>query len=147
MPSRYREPAAVSIGARPGRYRGGMRRFPWILAAAIDLALIVLFAAIGMANHHGAVLPGLVIVAWPFVVGAAIGWIASMAWKAPAGPVRSGIAIWLLAVALGMTLRVLTGGGFAWSFLIVTALVLGAFLVGWRAIAALVARMRARDRL
>jgi len=120
-----------------------MRRFPWILAAAIDLALIVLFAAIGMVNHHGAVLPGLVIVAWPFVVGAAIGWIVSMAWKAPAGPVRSGIAIWLLAVALGMTLRVLTGGGFAWSFLIVTALVLGAFLVGWRAIVALVVRIRA----
>lgn len=123
-----------------------MRRFPWILAAAIDLVLIIVFAAIGMANHHGAILPGLVIVAWPFVVGAAIGWLASLAWKAPAKPVRSGLAIWILAVVAGMVLRVATGGGFAWSFFLVTALVLGAFLVGWRAIVALVVRIRAKQR-
>jgi len=123
-----------------------MRRFPWILAAGIDLALIALFAAVGMANHHGAILPGLVIVAWPFVAGAAIGWLVSLAWRAPAKPVRSGLAIWILAVVAGMVLRVVTGGGFAWSFLIVTALVLGAFLVGWRAIVALVVRIRASDR-
>ncbi|MGO1839714.1 MAG: DUF3054 domain-containing protein [Candidatus Microbacterium stercoravium] len=146
MPSRYRLPAAVSLGAGPGRYRGRMRRFPWILAAAIDLVLIIVFAAIGMANHHGAILPGLVIVAWPFVVGAAIGWLASLAWKAPAKPVRSGLAIWILAVVAGMVLRVATGGGFAWSFFLVTALVLGAFLVGWRAIVALVVRIRAKQR-
>ena len=121
-----------------------MRRFPWILAAVIDLVLIVVFAAIGMANHHGAILPGLVIVAWPIVAGAAIGWLGSLARKAPARPRRSGGPLWLLAVGAGMILRVLTGGGFAWSFLIVTLLVLGAFLVGWRAIAALVARSRAR---
>lgn len=120
-----------------------MRRFPWILAAIIDLVLIVLFAAIGMANHHGAILPGLLVVAWPFVAGAAIGWLASLAWKAPARPLRSGVPIWLLAAGAGMVLRVLTGGGFAWSFLTVTVLVLGAFLIGWRAIAALVIRARA----
>lgn len=120
-----------------------MRRFPWILAAIIDLVLIVTFAAIGMANHHGEIFPGLLIVAWPFVAGAAIGWLVIRAWKAPARPLRSGIPIWILAAGAGMILRVATGGGFAWSFLIVTVLVLGAFLVGWRAIAALVNRARA----
>ena len=146
MPSRYRLPAAVSLGAGPGRYRGRMRRFPGILAAAIDLVLIIVFAAIGMTNHHGSILPGLVIVAWPFVAGAAIGWLASRAWRAPAKPVRSGLVIWILAVVAGMALRVATGGGFAWSFFLVTAFVLGAFLVGWRAIVALVVRIRAKQR-
>lgn len=121
-------------------------RFPWILAAAIDAVLIVAFAAIGMANHEGGfTAAGLLSVAWPFVVGAGIGWAACLAWRAPAAPLRTGLAVWILAVALGMVLRVATGGGFALSFLVVTAVVLGAFLVGWRGIAALVARIRRRE--
>ncbi|WP_231916123.1 DUF3054 domain-containing protein [Microbacterium karelineae] len=121
------------------------RPFPWILAAVIDALLIVVFAAIGMANHEGGFTPaGLAGVAWPFLLGAAIGWAACRAWRTPAAPLRTGIPVWILAVALGMVLRVATGGGFAWSFLIVTALALGAFLVGWRAIAALAARIRRR---
>jgi hypothetical protein len=40
--------------------------------------------------------------------------------------------VWLVTVVLGLVLRVVTGGGFAWSFALVTLLVLGTFLVGWR---------------
>lgn len=127
------------------RYAGRMSaRFPWLLAAVIDLLLVVAFAAIGMANHGEAVLPGLAVVAWPFVAGAAIGWLVSLGWRAPAKPLRTGVPVWVFAVAVGMGLRVLTGGGYATSFLIVTAIVLAVFLVGWRAIAHIVALARAR---
>ncbi|WP_232527933.1 DUF3054 domain-containing protein [Microbacterium suaedae] len=123
------------------------RPFPWILAAVLDVVLIVAFAAIGMVNHEGGfTVPGLVGVAWPFLVGAGVGWIVCLAWRVPAAPLRVGLPVWILAVALGMGLRVVTGGGFAVSFLLVTAVVLAAFLVGWRAIAALVARIRDRRR-
>jgi hypothetical protein len=40
--------------------------------------------------------------------------------------------VWLVTVVLGLVLRVVTGGGFAWSFGVVTLIVLGVFLVGWR---------------
>lgn len=119
-------------------------RFPWALAALIDLVLVVVFAAIGMANHGEAVLPGLFVVAWPFVAGAVIGWLVGLAWKAPVKPLRTGIPVWIAAAGVGMVLRVLTGGGFAVSFLIVTAIVLGVFLVGWRALATLIGRARSR---
>ena len=38
----------------------------------------------------------------------------------------------VIRVVLGLALRVAAGGGFAWSFGLVTLLVLGLFLVGWR---------------
>jgi hypothetical protein len=50
--------------------------------------------------------------------------------------------VWILAAGGGMILRVATGGGFAVAFLVVTLIVLAIFLVGWRAIAALVAALR-----
>ncbi|WP_221586130.1 DUF3054 domain-containing protein [Microbacterium sp. G2-8] len=122
------------------------RSFPWILALAIDVALVVAFAAIGMRSHHGGFTAlGLLETAWPFLVGALLGWLVARAWRRPAR-LGTGLLIWFVAAAGGMALRVATGGGFAWSFLIVTLVVLAALLIGWRAIAALVARIRARPR-
>jgi len=40
--------------------------------------------------------------------------------------------VWPVTVGLGLALRVATGGGFAWAFGLVTFVVLGLFLVGWR---------------
>jgi hypothetical protein len=40
--------------------------------------------------------------------------------------------VWLTTVVLGLVVRVLAGGGFAWSFGVVTLVVLGVFLMGWR---------------
>lgn len=121
-----------------------MRRHPWI-PALIDLVLVVAFAAIGMSSHEESVSAAtLLTVAWPFVVGGAIGWLVCLAWKNPAAPLRTGIPVWILAAGGGMVLRVATGGGFAVPFLIVTLIVLAVFLIGWRAIAALVTRIRAR---
>jgi len=121
-----------------------MRTRPWI-PALIDLVLIVAFAGIGMSSHEESVNAAtLVSVAWPFVVGGAVGWLVSLAWRNPAAPLRTGVPVWILAAGGGMALRVLTGGGFAVPFLIVTLVVLAVFLIGWRAIAALVSRIRGR---
>lgn len=123
-----------------------MRRFPWTLAALLDVAVIVGFAAAGISTHSGDILADLLRVAWPFAVGAALGWLVSIAWKAPAAPVRAGATVWFFAVGCGMILRVATGGGFAWSFFLVTALVLLAGIVGWRLLVAGLDRILARRR-
>ena len=121
-----------------------MRTRPWI-PALIDLVLIVAFAGIGMSSHEESVNAAtLMSVAWPFVAGGAVGWLVSLAWRNPAAPLRTGVPVWILAAGGGMALRVLTGGGFAVPFLIVTLVVLAVFLIGWRAIAALVSRIRGR---
>lgn len=106
------------------------------MAAVLDIALIVAFAAIGRASHSEAqpVLESLT-VAWPFLAGAAVGWAIALG---PLGRLPSsllaGVPVWLGSVAVGMVLRVLTGRGIALSFVIVATLVLGFFLLGWRAI-------------
>jgi len=116
----------------------------WWIALVLDAVLVVVFAAIGMAQHGEAVLPAaLAGVAWPFLAALALGWLVSLAWRAPARPVRTGLAVWVVTVAVGMLLRAVTGGGTALAFVIVATVVLGLFLVGWRVIAAIVRRTRA----
>lgn len=118
-----------------------------VVAAVVDLALVLLFVAIGRRSHdEGDALAGFAVTAWPFVAGAAVGWAASLGWRRPLAVWPTGVVVWLAAVVLGMLLRVASGQGVQLSFVIVTAIVLGVFLVGWRAIAALVRRLRARRR-
>jgi hypothetical protein len=112
-------------------------------AAALDAAAVLLFAGIGRASHTEGVSPlGVVLTAWPFVAGAALGWAA--AWsgyrRPPLSPLH-GIPVWLGAVGLGMALRALTGHGVAPAFVLVASAALGLLLLGWRAAATrLVAR-------
>lgn len=120
---------------------------PLVLAGVLDAALVLLFAAVGRHSHaeSGAVL-GVLTTAWPFLAGAAVGWLVSGVgrWADPR-TLRGGIPVWAGAVAVGMLLRVVTGRGTAVSFVIVATVVLGIFLLGWRAVAArLVARRVAR---
>lgn len=112
------------------------------VAAVLDAALVVVFAAIGRASHHEDVLSGLWITAWPFLAGLAIGWAVSLAWRAPLAPVRTGLPVWALTVTAGMVLRAVSGQGVQVAFVIVAAVVLAVFLVGWRGIARLVVRRR-----
>jgi hypothetical protein len=111
-------------------------------AALVDAALVVAFAATGRASHDSDVLAGLWMTAWPFLAGAAVGWLVSRAWRAPAAPVRVGIPVWISALVIGMLLRALSGQGIALPFVMVAAAVLGVLLVGWRLVAALVRRLR-----
>ncbi|QBE47903.1 DUF3054 domain-containing protein [Leucobacter triazinivorans] len=112
-------------------------------AAVCDALLVTLFAGIGRSEHErAATLAGLLETAWPFLAGLAIAWCATFAWRRPLSVMRTGIPLWIGSVAIGMVLRALTGAGTALPFVIVATLTLGAFLLGWRALAALIARLR-----
>jgi hypothetical protein len=102
-------------------------------ALTADALFVLLFATIGRVSHaEGVTLGGVVHVAWPFLVALLVGWaVARRRTGWPTGMTGSTL-VWLTTAALGLVLRVLTGGGFAWSFGLVTLLVLGLFLVGWR---------------
>lgn len=116
-------------------------------AALLDAAFVVVFAAIGRASHAEDVLGGLAVTAWPFLVALAAGWAVALAWRAPAAPLRTGMPVWALTVVGGMLLRAVSGQGVQVAFVIVASLVLGLFLIGWRAVAMLVRRARSRRRV
>ncbi|MFD3449053.1 DUF3054 domain-containing protein [Microbacteriaceae bacterium 4G12] len=112
-------------------------------AAVFDLVSVILFVLVGRVSHGEAVDAGGVLsTAWPFLVGLAIGWIASRAWRRPYGVVRPGLIVWASTVVLGVLLRFVTGVGAETSFIVVTAIVLGLLLVGWRTVATLLSRRR-----
>ena len=114
-----------------------------IMAAALsDAVLILVFAAIGRDTHQRAdVVTGVFLTAWPFLAGAALGWLAARAWRRPLS-IQSGVAIWLGAVAGGMVLRAVTGQTVVLAFVIVALLSLGLVLLGYRALVALAGRLR-----
>lgn len=115
---------------------------PAIAAALLDAFLILLFAAIGRdAHQRGEIVTGVLLTAWPFLAGAALAWLGARAWRRPFSTV-SAVVIWLGTVAGGMILRAVTGQTVVVAFVIVALLSLGLFLVGYRALVALVRRRR-----
>ncbi|TQF69129.1 DUF3054 domain-containing protein [Rhodococcus spelaei] len=109
----------------------------------VDIVLVIVFCAIGRRSHDEAnAVAGLVSTAWPFLGGLAIGWAANEGLyrnkSLPASVIPAGVIIWICTVAGGMILRVIGGQGTAFSFIIVATCVLALFLLGWRAIYALV---------
>ncbi|MDU0347002.1 DUF3054 domain-containing protein [Microbacterium sp. KSW2-29] len=121
------------------------RRSPAI-ALVVDLVLVIVFAAIGRATHDGDVLgpfgSGLATTAWPFLAALLVGWLVTRAWRGPLAIVRTGLPVWAVTVILGMVLRALSGQGVAVAFVIVAAITLALFLLGWRALARLATRGR-----
>lgn len=114
-----------------------------LLALAADAILVTVFAAIGRASHdEGISLWGVSMTALPFLLALAVGWVVSLAGRAPLAPLRAGVPVWLVTVIGGMLLRTLLGQGTALPFVIVATLTLLLLLVGWRAVAALVRRRR-----
>ncbi|MHC6230880.1 DUF3054 domain-containing protein [Arthrobacter sp. MMS24-T111] len=116
-----------------------------ILAAAADLILILAFAAIGRdAHHREEPVLGVWLTAWPFLAGAAAGWMAARAWRNPLSAVRAGVPVWLGSLIGGMVLRALTAQTVVLPFIIVATLALAVFLVGYRLLLSGVARLRRR---
>ena len=116
-----------------------------IVAFLVDVLLVVVFAAAGRASHDEAnPVLGALLTAWPFLVGTAVGWIVvrglRKSWPLEVGP---GITVWFSTVLIGMALRQATGHGTATSFVLVAAVVLAVFLIGWRGLATLLLRTRA----
>ncbi len=109
----------------------------WVAGLA-DLCCVLLFVVIGRASHaDGETLAGIASTAWPFLAGLAIGWLAARAWRRPCAVVPAGVGAWLGTVAFGMVLRVASGQGTAFAFVLVALAFLGAFLLGWRLVAGL----------
>ena len=105
-------------------------------AFAFDTLAIVLFVAIGRRSHdeQGNLLIGAAKVAAPFLLALLISWIITRATTDPCS-LRTGALIWIPTVVIGLLLRKLIfDGGTATAFVIVTAVVLGIFLQGWRGI-------------
>ncbi|MFT2713135.1 MULTISPECIES: DUF3054 domain-containing protein [unclassified Clavibacter] len=119
---------------------------PEILRAAVlDAALVVVFVLIGRASHGEDLAPsGVLGTAWPFLAAGVVGWIVARAWRAPSRIVPTGLVVWGVTVVVGMVLRALTGEGVVVPFVITTAIILGILLLGWRGIAAVAVRRRAR---
>lgn len=109
-----------------------------VVAALVDLVLVIVFCAIGRRSHDEAnAVTGLATTAWPFVTGAVVGWFATWALyrdKFDAYLILpTGIVVWVSTVAVGMILRVVSGQGTAFSFVLVASTVLAVFVLGWRA--------------
>lgn len=118
---------------------------PVYLAAALDAALILVFAAIGRdAHQRGDSVLGVIATAWPFLVGALAAWLVFRVWRRPFALLPSGIAVWLASVAVGMVLRAMTGQTVVVPFIVVALISLAVFLLGHRAIALLVRRVASR---
>lgn len=102
-------------------------------AAIADAVLILVFAAVGRdAHQRGDIVAGVLLTAWPFLAGAALGWLAAKAWRNPLSVRRAGLPVWLGAVGGGMVLRLLTGQTVVLPFILVALLAVGLLLVGWR---------------
>jgi hypothetical protein len=107
-------------------------RWQWAGALA-DLAVVLLFVGIGRStHHHSSALAGMASTSWPFVCGLAAGWVTLMVLGQPRIPLSGGVPIWLTTVALGMILRVVSGQGTAFAFVLVALAFLGAAMLGWR---------------
>ena len=118
---------------------------PIVTAAVLDAVLILVFVLIGRRNHEEALaLGGIAQTAWPFLVGATAGWLATRAWRSPFGLWPTGTVIWAATVGGGMLLRVASGQGVQLAFVIVAALTLAAMLLGWRLVALFVTRRSTR---
>ncbi len=113
-------------------------------AAAFDAIAVLTFVVAGRRSHDegGNALVETANVAAPFLIALTVGWLAIRAWKRPEA-LATGAGIWATTVVLGMLLRrVVFDRGTAASFVIVATLVTGALLLGWRAVAGVVARRR-----
>nr|MBA3288943.1 DUF3054 family protein [Acidimicrobiia bacterium] len=74
-------------------------------------------------------------VAAPFLIGLAAGWLAWVPARRAPITITTGAVVAAATVIVGLVLRrVAWDRGVALSFAIVTALVLGGFFIGWRAL-------------
>jgi Protein of unknown function (DUF3054) len=110
------------------------RRYAWPIAVGADVLVVLVFATIGRANHHeGVTAGGVWHTAWPFLLGTALGLLVAAITRSDPLSLNTGIRIWLWTLVIGMVVRHTIGGGTPVAFVIVAAIVLAAFFLGWRA--------------
>ena len=113
----------------------------------IDAALVVVFCVLGGLSHslgEPDAVPRIVFSIWPFLAALIVVHAVALATNVDASRVLPGTLVWLVTFGGGMALRALTGQGTAWAFVIVAAVTLAVFLIGWRLINVVVQRRRPR---
>lgn len=116
---------------------------PALTALATDALCVLVFCTIGRRSHaEGLTLAGIADTAWPFLTGAAVGWLLSRGWRRPLALSPTGVGVWVCTIAVGMLLRKATSQGVAASFVVVASLATALLLLGWRVAAALLMTRR-----
>lgn len=112
--------------------------------AALDAVLVVVFSLFGRGAHaEGLGVAQVWSTAWPFLVGLAAAWVLLAATRRTPATLGSGVLVWAVTLVVGMVIRGLGDGRVPhWSFMLVAGAVTAVFLIGWRAVYALVSRRR-----
>lgn len=106
-----------------------------------DVLAVLVFVVVGLLQHDQQLSSmNLFLVGWPFLVGLLVGHLAIRAWNAPFRIWPHGVFIWAITIVAAMAIRTLFSAGTELSFVIVTASVIGALMLGWRAVASYLTR-------
>lgn len=117
----------------------------WLWPLVADLVCVVALA-VGGKNSHEADASWWVVLAivWPFAVAAVVAHVGlRLRDRDPRRSWPDGAVALAVTYALGMALRAVSGRGLAVGFLVVAFVFLALTMLGWRAVAALLARRRA----
>lgn len=111
-----------------------------------DVLAIVLFVAIGLFQHGlDITTQNLVLVGWPFAAALIVGHLAAQTWRGPFRVWPQGVFVWAITIVGAMAVRTLFQAGTEVSFVIVTSIVLGVLMLGWRALASYLTRGAPRE--
>jgi len=70
--------------------------------------------------------------AWPFLAALLAGWAIARAWRRPRRIRYTAIVVWLITAVIGLTLRALTVGLLESTYVLLSTVALGVFILGWR---------------
>ncbi len=117
-----------------------------VAALIADIVAVLVFAVLGRATHGELTdLVGVLVTAGPFLVGVGLGWCAARVRAAPL-TLRAGGLVLAATLVVGLIGRAIVTGRLPPTFVLVTALTLTVLMLGWRAVALLVARRSRRGR-
>ena len=106
---------------------------------------VLVFAAVGRSSHaEGLDAFEVLGTAAPFLLGLLLGWLVVRAWRAPLR-LLVGVAVWAGVVLVGLSVRAAFLHRLPLTFVLITAASLALFLLGWRAVAHLLARSCAQS--
>ncbi len=112
-----------------------MREKP-ALSYLVDLVFLVVFVTVGRSVHgHGDTLAGIAKTLWPFAAGLSAGWVALFrGLRRGSLPIAAALAA--TTALLGQFLRVVSGQGTAFPFILVSLGFVEGTFVGWRVLVA-----------
>lgn len=112
------------------------------VAFGLDLAVVLVFVAIGRSAHDEAnAFVGLIGTAAPFAIALVVAWGFVMGLRLRGVSFRAGAVVWAITWVIGLTVRsIVFSGGVAVPFIVVAGVSLAVGLLGWRLIYSLVER-------